>query len=61
MDLVNDKHSKLYALKRIICTTEEQEKDAIHEIKTLQTLQEHENILPFLGFFFYQNLNYLHY
>jgi len=46
---VKNKSGRDFAVKRVICTTQEQLLDAEKEISTLQTLQSHVNILPFLG------------
>merc|ERR1711991_870307 len=40
---------KDFAVKRIVCTTEEQEREARKEIDTIKRLQAHINIIPFFG------------
>ena len=38
-----------YAVKRIVCTTEEHTQEAYQEIELLKQLQSHPNIMPYLG------------
>ena len=46
---VKNSKGKDFAVKRIVCTTEEQEREAKREIDIIKRLQAHINIIPFLG------------